>query len=41
MSTSRIVDFVVPADDRAKIQESEMRGKYLDLTWERKKAMEY
>ena len=30
--TSKIVDFVVPADQRVKLKESEQNDKYLDIT---------
>ena len=33
----QIEDFVVPADPRVKLKESEKRDKYLDLAWELKK----
>ena len=35
--TCRIVDFVVPADHRVMLKESEKRDKYLDLVRELKK----
>ena len=31
------MDFVVPADHRLKLKESEKKDKYLDLAWELKK----
>ena len=34
------MDFVVPADPRVKLKESEKRNKYLDLARERKKKHE-
>ena len=36
-----IVDFVVPADQRVKVRESENRHKYLDLARELKKETNY
>ena len=33
--------FAVPADHRIKLKESEKMDKYLDLSWELKKTMEY
>ena len=35
--TSKIVDFVVSADHRIKLKESEKKNKYRDLAWELKK----
>ena len=37
MRTCRIVNFVVPADHRAKLKESEKKDKYLDFIRELKK----
>ena len=39
--TYRTVDFVVPADLRVKLKESEKRDKYLDLAMELKKYVEH
>ena len=35
------MDFVVPADHRVKLKESEMKDKYRDLAWELKKSVEH
>ena len=37
----RIVDFVVPADNKVKLKECEKKDKYLDLAWELKKTVEH
>ena len=39
--TCRIVDFAVPGDLRVKLEESEKKGKYLDLARELKKTVEH
>ena len=39
--TCKIVDFVVPADHRVKLKESEKKDKYLDLTTELKNTGEH
>ena len=35
------MDFVVPANHKVKIKESEKIDKYLDLAWEHKKSVEH
>ena len=40
-TTCRIVDFVILADHRVKLKESEKKDKYLDLARELKKTVEY
>ena len=35
--TCKIVDFVVQADNRMKLQKSEKKDEYLNLAWELKK----
>ena len=39
--TCKIVDFVVPPDHRINLKESEKKDKYVDLSRELKKSMEY
>ena len=39
--TCRIVDFLVPADEKLKLKESEKNDKYLDLAREKKKHPEH
>ena len=41
MRPCRIVDFIVLVDHRVKLKENENNDKYLDLTWELKKTVEY